>query len=250
MRIFMAILIFTLSLFSQNFKQDIQKLDGKDFKHNEELIVNLSKIYADDERLTLFLEKFLAGELYLSSDSRVFALLEKDANILHVQDVGDLSKSDVDMLHVQKVRVNNRLRALLRKSISKIKLTSKDRDLRLEASKNILQNLTQDDIEIINEVLQSEKDDKVIDVLQEAWAIGVVQFAPDEQKLEAVKKLGSLSSSNALWTLKELKTDDLQLQKERDKSISQIESIRGVYSFFQTLFFGLSQGSILLLASC
>ncbi|MCG3719167.1 urea ABC transporter permease subunit UrtB, partial [Aliarcobacter butzleri] len=73
-----------------------------------------------------------------------------------------------------------------------------------------------------------------------------------ETQLNAVKNLGSFISSNSLATLKEISQSNEsseELKKVANSSLADVENIRTFYSFLETAFFGLSQGSVLLLAA-
>jgi urea transport system permease protein len=75
-------------------------------------------------------------------------------------------------------------------------------------------------------------------------------YSTGDEQLIAVEKLGSFLSSKSLETLNSLKdSSDEKLKIAANKSLKSIESSKSFYGFLETAFFGLSMGSVLLLAA-
>lgn len=251
--IFLNLLILS-SLFSNSFQEDIKQLDTKSFKQKEETVNKLAMNYSEDDRLVTLLSKMLDGDLYIKKDNKEFVfLIQKEENSLYTKSIitGE-SLSILDESNFEKVKTNNKLRSVIKGILAQMNLFSKDLEKRVDSAKNILQNVSKDDEEIIKKALSKEKDSEVIELLSEAKFIIEAKYYTGEIKLNAVKNLGDFISSNSLATLKEIyesKSSTIQLKEAAKDSISTIESYRSFYSFLETAFFGLSQGSVLLLAA-
>ncbi|MFW2569157.1 urea ABC transporter permease subunit UrtB, partial [Aliarcobacter butzleri] len=90
------------------------------------------------------------------------------------------------------------------------------------------------------------------EILFDAKYIIVAKYYTGETQLNAVKNLGSFISSNSLATLKVISQSDEsseELKKVANSSLADVVNIRTFYSFIETAFFGLSQGSVLLLCA-
>lgn len=149
------------------------------------------------------------------------------------------------------MKINNKLRNIIKASLAKINLFSTDEDKRLNSAKNLLKNLKLDDKEIIIEALQSEKSSNIRDILDEANTILIAQYGTTEEKYKAVDKLGGFISSKTLATLKDVlnNSEDEKLKTIAESSLDIVEIKKSIYSFIETAFFGLSMGSVLLLAA-
>ena len=77
------------------------------------------------------------------------------------------------------------------------------------------------------------------------------KFSIGPEQIEAIKKLGDFLSAKSLETLTVLSetSSDEVIKKVAHTSVIQIEESKSFYSFVETAFFGLSQGSVLLLAA-
>ena len=246
-------LFFLTSLFA-SFETDIDELKTKSFKKKQEVISKLVEKYAEDERTELLLNKMVSGDLFFSKKEEAFVLLEKkegstyytktflDGKTLEPQNRREFSK----------VKTNNKLRSIIKANLAQMNLFSKKKEIRLKSAKNILSNVDEDLKELINKALTKEKDDDVKEVLLEAKTIILAKFSTGDEQLQAVKDLSNFISSEALGVLKGIESTDGiddELKKAATSSISSVETIRSYYGVLEKAFFGLSMGSVLLLAA-
>ena len=251
--IFLNLLILS-SLFSSTFEEDIKALDTNSFKQKEEIINQLVNSYSEDDRLSTLLSKMLDGDLYVKNDDKsLVILLQKEGNNIYTKSL--VSNKDLEALdesNFEKIKTNNKLRSVIKNILAQINLFSKNPEKRLVSAKNILQNVSKEDEELINKALEKEKDSEIIEILTEAKNIIIaLNYSADEQ-LKAVKNLGDYISSNSLSTLKNIAQNENsseELKEVAKDSISKVELYRSFYSLIETAFFGLSQGSVLLLAA-
>ncbi|WP_228135654.1 urea ABC transporter permease subunit UrtB [Halarcobacter anaerophilus] len=131
-------------------------------------------------------------------------------------------------------------------------LFSKDVKKRLLSAKNILKNLDKEDKKLISKALTKEKNSDVKEILEEANTILKAKYGTVKEQLNAVKKLGDYLSNQTIITLKEIinnKNSEKELVKSANSSLNSIQTIRSYYSVVEKAFFGLSLGSVLLLAA-
>jgi urea transport system permease protein len=134
--------------------------------------------------------------------------------------------------------------------LAKINLFANDENKRLKAAKNILENLEEQDKKILEEALKTEKTSAIKDILLESIANINAKFSTGDEQLEAISKLGSFLSAKSLETLNGLKdSSDEKVKIAVKKALNEIEFSKSIYSLIETAFFGLSQGSVLLLAA-
>ena len=149
--ILLNLLIISFS-YASTFEELSSKLSDKSFKVKEEVLNELIVNYKEEDKLEILLQNMLAGNLYfnpttneiLVSQNENFKSLFTNEN---VQTQEDFSK----------IKINNKLRSVIKSGLAKINLFSKNIEKRLKAAKNILANLEQEDAAIVSEALASEK---------------------------------------------------------------------------------------------
>jgi len=157
-----------------------------------------------------------------------------------------------------KIGTNNRLRRVLRNTIARFALASPDADVRLDAVKELLRALDPSGVELLRQRRDQETDSRVRHEIDTALALAALDEADPAARLAAIETLSSRLSSdvrNRLGALVE-KSDDGTFaesdQAVRSAAAAAIESIdtkRSFYTGIETLFFGLSLGSVLVLVA-
>ncbi len=243
--ILLNLLILTFS-YASTFEELSSKLSDNSFKVKEEVLNELIVNYKEEDKLETLLQNMLGGNLYfnpttneiLISQNENFKSLFTNENIQTQEDFS-------------KIKINNKLRSVIKSGLAKINLFSKNSEKRLKAAKNILANLEQDDATLVSEALVSEKNSSVKEILHECDTNLKAKFSTGHEQIEAIKKLGDFLSAKSLETLTALveRSSDEEIKKVAHLSVIQIEDSKSFYSFVETAFFGLSQGSVLLLAA-
>ncbi|TNF39044.1 MAG: urea ABC transporter permease subunit UrtB [Gammaproteobacteria bacterium] len=240
-----------------SFEELIPQLTTSSYQQKESLIEQLAGF--DDDRVLPVFKVMLEGKLnYLKEDNRVVFIEEKQAGY-EVTDVttgklvGVVDKSDI-----KKINVNNKLRGMLRSEIAKLSLKNKNADIRLAAVQQIISGLDNESAALLREREAAETDKDVLIAIQTGLAIMDTDSDDKEQKLNAVAILKESLLPEALQALDKLvKKDetgeylepDAEVRKLAQAAIATIESKRNINAFAETVFFGLSLGSVLLLAA-
>jgi urea transport system permease protein len=243
--ILLNLLIISFS-YASTFEELSSKLSDNSFKVKEEVLNELIVNYKEEDKLETLLQNMLAGNLYFNpTTNEIFLSQNENFKSLftneNVQTQEDFSK----------IKINNKLRSVIKSGLAKINLFSKNPEKRLKAAKNILANLEQEDSAIVAEAIASEKKESIKDILIECDINLKAKFSTGDEQIEALTKLGDFLSPKSLETLTALveTSSDEELKKVAAKSVKQIEGSKSFYSFIETAFFGLSQGSVLLLAA-
>ena len=246
-------LLFCISLVASSFQSELEPLIKGNFKVKQQVIEKLVQDYSDNDKLTITLEAMLKSELYYTKSDKQFVLLtKKEGKIYHTTDLfTNKPLEPMKKKMFKKVKTNNKLRSVIKSQIAQLSLFSKDKAVRLKSVKNILTHLSEDSKIIISKALKSEKDDGVREVLEEADTILKAKFGTNEERLKAIVKLGDYLSSQSLSTLKGIvsSSEDKAIVELAQESVKTIEYNKSFYSILETAFFGLSQGSVLLLAA-
>ena len=152
----------------------------------------------------------------------------------------------------KKVRVNNKLRGILRIEIASMGLNSEDSDVRYQSVNNLLGTKDRAIIERIELMQPSEENDRVADLMALLLAVHTSQDnqANAASRIEAIETLGDFKQSVVLKTLNSLlsKESEPAIIDAAERALDQYQQSQAFYSGVETVFFGLSLGSVLVLA--
>ncbi|ATB70608.1 urea ABC transporter permease subunit UrtB [Sulfurospirillum diekertiae] len=255
--VWVSIILFYFLLVSplnaSDFHEDILALTSNSFTQKESVIDHLSQSYSDDERLSTLLTALLNGDLYVTADlGQIVAVVREKEDSLECKNVETNQLLEAQpKASFQKIKINNKLRSVVRSKLAELNLFSKKTSVRLQSAKDILKNTSEDNIELVTRALAVEKESAVRKVLQETDWILKVKFGSDEVKQQAITALNDALSSEALQALNAfiVASEDGNLKALAAKSVTSIEQSRSVYAWIEKAFFGLSLGSVLLLAA-
>lgn len=207
------------------------------------------------EILPLF-DAMLGGDLYYQLDSRRVLIVTKMAK-------GSLRGSDplsgewldsLDKKTIKKIRVNNSLRSHLREAMARINLKTGTVEERRTAVLSMLDDLSPHNIVLLKDARQSEKNADVLKMIELALAMDVVgHSANSAERLLAMETLSGRLEPPVRNLLKGVVDNDAEgdrkVRATAAKALGTINEKREFYGFVEQLFFGLSLGSVLLLAA-
>ena len=242
----------------ESFIELLEKTRDASFKQKADLIKQLMLL--EDERVPKALQAMLQGLLFYTKDENkriVFA--EPSDQGYRITDVGSgQAIGEVGKREIKKFRVNNSLRMLLRNSLAQLNLNAEDSTLRMKAVKEISRDLTDETGELLRTRLTLETDNEIRSSLQTALAMVDVRSEDKATRLAAVHaladnlsplargRLGALLDKNIDGTFKE---SDPEVRMAAQQALKDIGFKLKLFQFSETLFFGISLGSVLALAA-
>ncbi len=202
-----------------------------------------------DDRARGWLESFAANKLARIKSSGQFVIVLENRgrdwtveSALTRENLGEISRRDLDT-----IRVNNALRTELESILSVIDLKSPNEDNRLTAARALKGSVDDTLAERLPELIEAEQSEPVSDALTEALAIYKVEEQGD---ITAVATLsGSLNSEARAALQQAMRSDDPALVEAAAKAMDSIEQKLKLNRAAETLYFGLSLGSVLVLAA-
>jgi urea transport system permease protein len=204
------------------------------------------------DMLPLF-KTLLGGNLYyVRADGRLLAKYKAQSETRYTDLFTGEKLAGLTKKQVKKIKVNNKLRGYLGEAIARIQLNDSDADVRAEAVRSLLSDLDLKTIELIRTARLDEQSRSVQAVMDVALALYRAEHSEEAtERLQAVKDLqGSLEPSvrNQLTKLAE-NDPSRSVRKAAQKGVDKIAKQAEKYGFVNQLFFGLSLGSVLLLAA-
>ena len=152
----------------------------------------------------------------------------------------------------KKISVNNRLRGLLRGLIAGIRLDDKDPDDRIEAAEAIADGADSSMREVLDARLLVESDAKVIAAIETALVVFDLDANDETIRLRAIRASASNLDGRVREKLTGISNDPVAseaIQEAARETLESIEETVARYKTIETVFFGLSLGSVLVLAA-
>jgi urea transport system permease protein len=149
-------------------------------------------------------------------------------------------------------RLNNRVRAAASAAIGSLSLMNPDPARRVQAAQAVMKSRDPTALPVLETAIAAEKDAGIKSQLQLAWA--AVTFTKSDstldKRLEAVSLLRESGSRDALSILKGLSANSAApLREATTGAISSIEQRLALWGYAQNIWYGVSLGSVLLLAA-
>jgi urea transport system permease protein len=157
-----------------------------------------------------------------------------------------------------RIGTNNRLRRFLRTTVAQYALASDDPIVRLAAVNDMVRSLDEPTVELLRVQAARETDSRITREIETGLAFADLGSEDPATRLGAVEALSDRLSSdvrNRLAALIEPDADgqfaesDADVRRAAAAVVRSIDASRRVYSAIETLFFGLSLGSVLVLAA-
>jgi len=153
---------------------------------------------------------------------------------------------------LDKVRINNRLRNVIGASLSNLMLFSPERGDRLAAAREAFSNDTAGIMALLERALGSEKDAEVREAMRFSLLAAKLRAGSDADRIAAVTGLSGSVDPKVMNLLSSLKSDanaSPELRAAIDGALAASDTMRRIIAFAESLFQGVSLGSVLLLAA-
>lgn len=225
-------------------------LTKKDFDQKATGIQMLAE--SGHEQALKILEHMQAGTLFYIKKNKKLVYAKKDGRryVATAVDSGE-ALGTFKKRQLKKITINNQLRAQLKDAIASMNLKHPDPSARLAAVNQMLDNVTPQSAAILAPLLQSERDKKVKEALETALALANLTSSDSGTRLAALATLkGNLHPAVRNRLNEFIKTEkEAAVIAQAKASLASIESRIAWCGFIETIFFGLSLGSVLVLAA-
>ncbi len=232
-------------------KESFEMLTARSFDDKARGIDALSR--SGHPKSAELLQAMLDGRLYYVKKDKRIVLTEKKGSKLLATD--PLNGEEVGLFKkrkLKKIGINNRLRQQLKLALARSRLSAPDPDQRLAAVKGFIGSDDAALLESLRSLREKETDREVREAIDQALAFAALESGDPRQRLDAIELLKTQLDPVVINRLKAIAgRDDTppEVQAAAVRAIDRIESRITFYGYLETLFFGLSLGSILALAA-
>ena len=197
------------------------------------------------------LEALAEGNLYVrKSDKQVFIADGKGDTLTLTDPVtgeaaGEAAKSDIS-----KIKINNAVRRMIKAAAGGSALTSPDPAKRLEAAQAVMKSRDASQLAAIEEALGKETDATVKSALELARATAILgSDKADDVKRAAIEILAATGSRDVFPILAATAQGGGAIAADAQRAIDNIETTLAYWNAAQNVWYGISLGSVLLLAA-
>jgi len=205
-----------------------------------------------EAELAPLLQALREGDLYVNETNGDIGLREREGDDYKVIDIftGE-TLSTAGRRDVEKIKVNNRLRRVIDTAMGQLTLMSPNPAVRLEAAENILKSADPDSLELLDTARNAETDPAIIAVLDDARAVIVLQNDfPIDEKRAAIATMTAKGDRDAMAILNGILAEAPdELKADIEAGIAGIERDLAAWAAAQNVWYGISLGSVLLLAA-
>jgi urea transport system permease protein len=242
-------LIATLAVpaFAGAFEDAVAKFANDEFSDTEEAV---GAIATSGNPLAFpIISALQDGRLSADPDTKKVFITQDDGKV-----VDAATGAAVDKLpdNAAAVRLNNRLRRTVEAALGGLTLSSPDPAKRIAAAQSVFKTHDETMLPMVDGALAKETDKGAKLAFNEARA-AILLFKPDAtdaEKLEAIATIKSRGDQEALALLTGLGSDQPPaIAKAAANATSSIQSSLAVWSAVQNAWYGVSLGSVLLLAA-
>ncbi|MBX4910616.1 MULTISPECIES: urea ABC transporter permease subunit UrtB [Rhizobium] len=205
-----------------------------------------------DSHVSQILQQLSDGQLYVNSEGGPVLVQDGTEDEPTYSDpITGEAVADVDPDMMSKVKINNSLRTTITTVMSQLTLLSPNRSARLTAAEGMLRDADPANLELLNSALSAEKDGQIKNTMEAARAVMVLKSdAGIEEKRAAIDMIAARGGRDALTILTTAMTnapDDLKPAIQTE--INAINRDLALWDVVQNIWYGLSLGSVLLLAA-
>jgi len=205
-----------------------------------------------DAKAVPVLEALSRGDLYIrKADSKVFVGKEAGGNYELTDPATGQPAGAEPRGGFDKIRVNNALRRTLEGALGGLTLLNADPAIRRSAADSMFRRPDPTALPLLEGALGKESDPSVKALMGEARAAAVLRSdRPASDKIAAVKTLSQRGDRDVMSILQGVSgSADGDLKKAADDGIASISGTLALYDAIQNVWYGVSLGSVLLLAA-
>jgi urea transport system permease protein len=244
---------------AQSFDAAAEGLLAKSYKDKIQAVEVIAA--TGDARSAPLLEALLAGDLFTRKSDKLLVIGSKvSGGYVIVNAVTGEALGSVKKREVRKIRINNKMRGLLKGLLGGLTLLSDDPDLRLKAAEAVFKSRPAEMRTPIEQALATETVPAVTKALERTLAaLKLTHAESSEEQQAAVEVLEGMADPQVksllsaegrkLQAIKSPTAAELQLALAVEVALAKIDEKLAFLNIIENIFQGVSLGSVLLLAA-
>ena len=231
------------------FQTGVENLVAKSFKDKIKGAQQITQ--SGDERAERILNALLDKQLFYTQSDKTLVFYDKaiDANQAELVVSGETLKLE-NAKSIKRVKTNNKMRGQIKQLLANIQLSNPDPSMRLAAVKSMTGKVTAEQIEAITKLSTTEQNPEVKTEMQTLIQLSELESDDETIVKAAIKGLAGNMNQQVRPKLEALLNDENnEIVTSAKITLEAIDKKVSWYGHLETLFFGLSLGSVLVLAA-
>ncbi|WP_435104309.1 urea ABC transporter permease subunit UrtB [Arhodomonas sp. AD133] len=224
----------------------LQQLDTRNFRTKMAVAEDIAA--SGHPRAATVLEALAAGNLYFERPADRAAVRRDDDTVVNAATGEPVAEPG----ELDRVIVNILMRRQIADAVARLNLSADEPDTRLAAARNLFGELDDEGAAMVRERLAAESDDRVRAALETALALAALDGGDREAQMAAIDRLRGQLFDSARNALRNAAADESLDTPVREAAGAAFAATEQRVSFFNTVeqvYYGLSMGSVLLLAA-
>jgi len=162
------------------------------------------------------------------------------------EDLGAIDRAELD-----RIRINNTLRRALRAAVGSLTLLSSDPAVRRRAADAVFRSRDPGALDTLDEAIAAETDSGIRRLMEQARAAAILQVdRPEAEKLAAIRVIADRGGQEGRSILTALEASaEGEVKRQATAALALLEQSLAMWGAAQNVWYGLSLGSVLLLAA-
>lgn len=234
----------------QAFRADLVRLNEGNFREKAVAVRDIAE--SGHSRAVPVLQALMDSQLYFRISGGEIVIAEPGDDGFDLTDpVTGEPAGQATQYEVRRISINNAVRTEAREMLSLAALTSPDDDARMAAVRQLLNSPDPEVVDRIRPLLEDEPVARIRRGMELVVNVSRLQSDSEEIRLEGLEGLGGALDNRVRNEVRDLARNDPSpaVQQQAEMVLEQIEGRRALWSFGEQVFFGLSAGSVLMLAA-
>ena len=232
------------------FRADLVRLNEGTFREKAVAVRDIAE--SGHPRAVPVLQALMDSQLYFRISGGEIVIAESGDDGFDLTDpVTGEAAGQATQYEVRRISINNAVRTEARERLSLAALTSPDEDARMAAVRQLLNSPDPAVVDRIRPLLEDESVARIRRGMELVVNVSRLQSDSEEIRLQGLEGLGGALDNRVRNEVRDLARNDPSpvVQQQAEIVLEQIEGRRALWSFGEQVFFGLSAGSVLMLAA-
>jgi len=247
----MAVLITALTAAHGNAAElatEIKALDTASFAQKEKAIAAIAA--TGDARVAAVMTALSDGKLLIRKSDRLVVIAAGKGTVTIENGatgaaLGEAAETDLD-----KIAINNKIRRQINVILGSLTLFSEDPAVRLAAANDIFRSRDLSSLQPLQDAVAKEQEPQVKLAMEQALAaLTLMSDAPEAEKLAAILTVKARGDQDAMSLLASVAQGSDAVAGAAAEALATLEQTRSLWESVQNAVYGLSLGSVLLLAA-
>ena len=245
---FLWLMLFAGAVHAADLATALKGLDTTKFPEKEKAIAII--VASADPRVANVLSALGDGKLLIRKADRRFIIGDGSGQLTIVDAATGEALGQTNEGEFDKITINNKIRRQIKAIIGSLTLFATDPETRLKAAEEIFRSRDQAALEPLREALGKETDPAVKLAMEQAVAALILtSAAPEDERLAAITIVKSKGGQDAASLLAEIANGVDRVARAAKEALASLEGNRAWWDALQNAVYGLSLGSVLLLAA-